>query len=289
VSADTTHETDTLIATPQDPESPAKVAWSMAAVERFDLGDRAVEALIYGEDWKTAPRVLIALHGGPESAWKAEFDPILQEFAAADITVIAPNQRGSTGYGPEHQQAIHHAWGGPDLADIHDLADHISARRAASRDRRPRAEESLMLFGVSYGAFLALLAAATRPELWSHCVASSPFLSGDRLHRDATPPVRRLLDRLGGSTQVIDHIGPRDLAILSRHIRTRTLIVHGSADATVPVSHARGLHRRLSDEGHCPDLQYLEVRGAGHSPLTEAGGPRLVQRIATFLTDRGPR
>ena len=54
-----------------------------------------------------------------------------------------------------------------------------------------------------------MLAAATRPELWSHCIAVAPFLHGERLYRDAAPPVRRLLDRLGGRAANVhfeDHI-----------------------------------------------------------------------------------
>ena len=32
--------------------------------------------------------------------------------------MVAPNQRGSTGYGAAHRNAIGGAWGGPDLADV---------------------------------------------------------------------------------------------------------------------------------------------------------------------------
>ena len=267
---------------PRDPTPGTAPSWVTATVERYRWDGAAIEALVYGADWRTAPRVLIALHGGPESAWLAEFDYLLQALAAAGITVIAPNQRGSTGYGWDHQRAVDHAWGGPDLADIHQLADHVTGRRAGVRHGEP--DGRLMLFGVSYGAYLALLAAATRPERWSHCVAAAPFLSGRRLYADASPPVRRLLDRLGASTILDDQFGERDLTLLAGKVRTNTLIVHGSDDDVIPVAHARQLHRRIAEDGHCPYLRYVEVPGGGHSPLTGSAGPRLMADVTSFLT-----
>jgi pimeloyl-ACP methyl ester carboxylesterase len=278
-------EGDLQIALP--PESSAVApspGWLPAVVERHDLDECSVEMMVYGEDWRTAPRVLIALHGGPESAWKAEFDPLLQELAAAGITVVAPNQRGSTGYGPDHQEAIVDAWGGPDLADICRLADYVSSQRTIGRGED--VIDKLMLFGISYGAYLALLAAAARPDMWSHCVAESPFLSGARLYDDATPPVRRLLDRLGGCTHLDDETGRRDLAVLAKNICAQVMIIHGVNDTTIPVSHARELSNHLSASVNCPSPRYLEVVNAGHSPLTDTGGPRLMADMIGFLTDR---
>jgi pimeloyl-ACP methyl ester carboxylesterase len=268
-SADPADGTGIGIATPRDGPTPF---WTSAAVEQIRLTSGDVEALVYGADWRSASRVLIALHGGPESAWRAEFDHLLQVIAAAGITVIAPNQRGSTGYGPRHQQAIHHAWGGPDLADITDLADHITAHR----------EGRLMLLGISYGAYLGLLAAATQPARWSHCVAVSPFLSGQRLHEDGSAPVRRLLDRLGGRTALDDDIGPRDLTRLAPSISANTLIVHGSDDDIIPVGHAREINRLLRS-----DRRYVEIPGGDHFSLANLVASDLITDLIDFLGKGG--
>ncbi len=71
------------------------------------------------------------------------------------------------------------------------LARHLRSLRP---DRGP-----LALYGASYGAFLALLATAAVPDLWAATLAVAPLLSGERLHREAAPEVRAMIDRLGGT------------------------------------------------------------------------------------------
>lgn len=245
--------------------------------ESFSTPAGSVEALVYGESWTTAHRVVIALHGGPEAHWQAAFNPSLVHLANCGFTVIAVNQRGSTGYGHRHQTAIQDAWGGPDLADIHYIADHIATMR------RPHRENRLMIYGTSYGAFLALLTASTQPARWSHCVAVAPFLSGKRLYSEATTPVRNLLNRLGGRTEITDRIGSRDLLRTAQALRAKILLVHGTADSIVPISQSRTLHQQLIDLRYGADLEFIEAPDAGHSPLLDQNGRSINHRIADFL------
>ncbi|MFB7868059.1 alpha/beta hydrolase family protein [Streptomyces sp. NPDC056069] len=246
--------------------------------ESFSTPTGLVEALVYGESWTTAHRVVVALHGGPEAHWQATFHPSLVHLAHAGLTVIAVNQRGSTGYGHQHQAAIHHAWGGPDLEDIHYIADSITNLR------RPHHENRLMIYGASYGAFLALLTASTQPSHWSHCVAVAPFLSGNRLYPTATTPVRNLLDRLGGRTEITDRFGPRDLLRTAHALRARILLVHGTEDSVVPISQSRTLHQHLIGLQYSAELEFIEAPDAGHSPLLDQGGRPIHRRIAEFLS-----
>ncbi|MFJ1709640.1 alpha/beta hydrolase family protein [Kitasatospora sp. NPDC088346] len=246
-------------------------------VERFDGPGGAFEAVCQG-DWRTGRAVLVALHGGPEDAWDLGFDPVLHRLSALGIAVVAPNQRGSTGYGPAHAGAIHGAWGGPDLADIRSLAGTLAAGR-------PAGTPAPMLYGTSYGAYLALLAAAADPRAWSRCAVVAPFLSATRLHAQASPAVRALIDRLDGCAETGDATGPRDLWTLAARIRARLLVVHGADDRIVPVDQARQLRRRLLDAGRqeSTDFTYLEVPGAGHSALDDPAGATASRLLIDFL------
>jgi dipeptidyl aminopeptidase/acylaminoacyl peptidase len=238
-------------------------------LEQFDGPAGPIEAVVYG-DWTTSDRVLLALHGGPESAWALDYQPLLTYLARAGIAVVAPNQRGSVGYGTDHQRAIRGDWGGPDLADVLHLAGHLAARHGGR----------LLLYGASYGAYLALLAAAAQPELWRRCVAVAPFLSGERLHAQAAPPVRRLIARLGGRAH---HDGGRDLAVIHDRLRTPLLIVHGSDDEVIPVGQSRALHHLLRQNGEPAELVYLEIDGAGHDPYAGPATSDLYASTLAFL------
>lgn len=239
-----------------------------------------VEAIVYG-DPVAGERVVLALHGGPEAAWHFGFEPLFQRMAAAGMAVVAPNQRGSTGYGAAHRDAIHGAWGGPDLADILRLGRTLADARGPGR--RP------MLYGISYGAYLALLAVAAEPDLWAGAAVIAPFLSGRELYRDGPPSVRALLDRLGGREELDDGLGPRDLARLADRMRPPIMIVHGEQDPIIPVAHSRRLHSRLLAAAHPVAPVYLEIPGADHDPLVSSEGHLVADRLIDFLSEGATR
>jgi alpha-beta hydrolase superfamily lysophospholipase len=251
-----------------------------AHVESFTGLAGPVEAVCYG-DWRRAERVLVALHGGPDAAWELDHNTLFAALASRGVAVVAPNQRGSTGYGQAHAAAIHHAWGGPDLDDI----DHIGQILAR---QRPAGAPGPALYGESYGAYLALLACGHRPRIWSRCATVAPFLSGSRLHDEASAEIRELVDRLGGRTPLPGHAG--DVLAVADRIRVPLLVVHGDADPTVPVSQSRHLrsHLRRADRPEPADLTYLEVPGADHDPLTGAGGDALTETLVGFLACSPP-
>ncbi|MFD0276069.1 alpha/beta fold hydrolase [Kitasatospora sp. NPDC127111] len=245
-----------------------------------------LEAVVYGGDaWLSSPHLVLALHGGPADAWRLEFDPALQRMAAEGLAVLAPNQRGSTGYGVAHAMAIRGAWGGPDLDDILYLLDALAGQRAALGLEPPA------LFGVSYGAFLALLTAAHAPaEQVARCAVVAPFLSGARLLAEAAPPVRALTTRLGGGEPIADARGPRDVLQLAHRIGAPLLVVHGDRDEVVPVSQSRSLRHELLRIGRSEgaDFRYVEAAGAGHEVLAEDGAAVLHELLAAFLRTGRP-
>ncbi|MFK0189843.1 alpha/beta hydrolase family protein [Kitasatospora sp. NPDC090308] len=245
-----------------------------------------IEAVVYGgESWLSAPHLVLALHGGPADAWRLEFDPALQRMAADGLAVLAPNQRGSTGYGPQYAAAIHGAWGGPDLEDVLALLERVAGQRAALGLEPPA------LFGVSYGAFLALLATAHAPAgSVARCAVVAPFLSGRHLLAEAGAPVRALTARLGGDLDVEDARGPRDVLRVAHLLPAPLLVVHGDRDEVVPVGQSRLLRRELLRLGRLEgaDFRYVEAAGAGHELLAEEGSAVLHELLAVFLRTGRP-
>ncbi len=260
--------------------------WHPGRVESFPGPAGPIETIGYGPDWHTARRVVLVLHGGPREHWRSGFERSFQSLVDAGITVLAPNQRGSTGYGPAHELAIAGAWGGPDLADIEAIGRTVDAARGPGRDRPA-------LLGTSYGAYLALLAAAAAPGLWSRCVAVAPFLSAQRLYPGAARGVRALIDRLDGRQPVTDALGPRDLVRLAPALTLPLLVAHGALDQTVPVSHSRELVDelvRIGDRGR-PAPVYLEMSDRGHAAVGEHPDDHAMSAVLRFLTtsDEGRR
>jgi dipeptidyl aminopeptidase/acylaminoacyl peptidase len=76
--------------------------------------------------------VLLSVHGGPEQQARPAYNPLHQCLLASGVAVLAPNIRGSSGYGHAWQLSIYRDWGGIDLADAARLG-----RRRRRHVRRP--------------------------------------------------------------------------------------------------------------------------------------------------------
>jgi len=87
---------------------------------------------------------LLRPHGGPVSAYYAEFENETQIFAANGYAVLLPNPRGSEGYGQKFCQAIFADWGNKDYQDDMAMVDWAVAQGIADPDR-------LGVGGWSYG------------------------------------------------------------------------------------------------------------------------------------------
>ncbi|MFD9844510.1 alpha/beta hydrolase family protein [Streptomyces parvus] len=249
-----------------------------APTEWFATPSGRFEAVRLG-DWRTAPTVVVALHGGPEDHWTLGHDPVLARLSEAGAAVVAPNQRGSTGYGRAHAEAIHGAWGVPDLADIRVLVRTLT-------EQRPPGAEPPVLLGTSYGGFLALLAVCADPYAWARCAVIAPFLSARGLRERSSPAVRALIDRHGLGEPPDDDLGPRDVERLAHRIRVPLLALHGCDDPVVPVDETHRLRRALTAAGGPERAPHdcLDIAGAGHHPLQERGGAELTDRLVSFLT-----
>ncbi|MFC4055389.1 alpha/beta fold hydrolase [Actinomadura syzygii] len=261
------------------PPSPVPVPGvSPARVVTVEGAAGPLEAIAYGGDgWLHAPTLVVALHGGPLSAWRYEFHPLLSALADDGVGVLAVNQRGSTGYGAEHVRPIRGGWGGPDL-------DDVTAVLADLRERRGDASPPAVL-GHSYGAFLALLAACAAPGQVSGCVAIAPFRSAAALHAAGPGPVRDLVRRLDGLRVPAGPLGPRDVPALAGRITAPVLLVHGALDEVIPVRESRALYARFLALGRRPgtDVTYVEVADGGHDPLSGGEAGRATAAVRDFL------
>jgi len=105
---------------------------------------------------RPAPAVVYP-HGGPTSSYGDEWDGHAQYFVDSGYAWLAPNFRGSTGYGRDYERANHGVWGVADTKDCLAAADYLRTLDWVDGER-------LGIFGASYGSYLALLAVTDDPE-----------------------------------------------------------------------------------------------------------------------------
>ncbi|MDQ3947371.1 MAG: prolyl oligopeptidase family serine peptidase [Actinomycetota bacterium] len=192
--------------------------------------------------------VVVALHGGPIARWGAEYHAELQLFAALGLRVVALDYPGSTGWGRPYLNSLLGTAGALDVEAVASVVDGLGAAQ-------------VLLYGESYGAFLAMAVACVRPV--AGVVAFAPFKSFVSLKEHGSPEVRGTLELLEAGNS--DKPG-RNLLKGCRTIRSKVLIAHGTADLTIPVGESRELVRALRDERDAGDeeVRLVELEGQGH-------------------------
>src|SRR5207249_7863404 len=72
--------------------------------------------------------LILEIHGGPFADYGDRFDLEKQVMAARDYVVLYTNPRGSTSYGGEFGNLIHHAYPGDDFYDLNSGVDAVIAK-----------------------------------------------------------------------------------------------------------------------------------------------------------------
>lgn len=94
--------------------------------------------------------MIFLIHGGPQGAWNDDFHYRwnLQMFAAQGYVVVAPNPRGSTGYGQKFTDQISQDWGGKPYTDLMNSCDY------ALKNYKFIDSKNVFAAGASYGGYM---------------------------------------------------------------------------------------------------------------------------------------
>jgi dipeptidyl aminopeptidase/acylaminoacyl peptidase len=113
---------------------------------------------------------IVYVHGGPTAQTVNSFNRFIQYMANQGYMVIAPNYRGSTGYGKEFQQDNLFDMGGGDLQDVLAAADWI--KQTGFLDPK-----KIALMGGSYGGYMTMMGVTKAPDVWAAGVPIVPFVN----------------------------------------------------------------------------------------------------------------
>jgi dipeptidyl aminopeptidase/acylaminoacyl peptidase len=202
--------------------------------------------------------LILEIHGGPFAAYGPHFSTDDQLYAAAGYAVLSVNPRGSTSYGAEFANLIHHAYPGQDYDDLLSAVDAAIGQGFADADH-------LYVTGGSGGGVLTawivgktnrFRAAATQKPVidWSSFVLTSdspPFFSRYWFGRYPWEDPQGFWAR-----------SPLSLV---GNVQTPTLVVVGSEDYRTPVSEAEQYYTALQLRGVPTAL--VKVPGASHGGI----------------------
>ena len=125
---------------------------NLISFKSFD--DLQVPAFIYKPKDVTEPvPVIITIHGGPESQYRPRFSSSIQQWVKRlGAAVIAPNVRGSNGYGKDYLKMDNGFKREDSVKDIGALLDWVKTQPDLDSDR-------VAVIGGSYGGYMVLASA----------------------------------------------------------------------------------------------------------------------------------
>lgn len=204
--------------------------------------------------------VLLWMHGGPEEQSRPMFDPIVQYFAAArKIAVLAPNIRGSSGYGAKFMSLDDGKRRHEAIRDVGAVLDYVAKRPDLDAGR-------VGIYGASYGGYMALAALVSYPQrlaAGASNVGMSNLVSFLENTRDYRRDLRRREygdERDPSARAYLHEISPLGAA---DRIRSALFLAHGENDPRVPFSEAEQLVRAVRGRGG--EAWLFVARGQGHS------------------------
>lgn len=238
---------------------------------------RQIPALFYparGAGSGAAPCVVF-VHGGPEGQYRPTFQPVVQYLASAGFAVLAPNVRGSTGYGRTY---VHLDDVRRRMDSVADLAHAVHWLRQTNRADPRR----IAVYGGSYGGFMVLAALTTYPELWAAGVDLVGIANFVTFLENTGPWRRRLREAEYGSLEhdrdFLEAISP------IRHVekvQAPLLVIHGANDPRVPISEAEQMVARLQALGRT--VEFLRLEDEGHQIAKLANKLLAYPRAVDFL------
>jgi dipeptidyl aminopeptidase/acylaminoacyl peptidase len=223
---------------------------------------------------------LVYVHGGPTSQTVNLFNRGIEYLVNQGYLVIAPNYRGSTGYGKEFQQANLFDMGGGDLQDVLAAADWI--KRSAYVDPK-----KLVIMGGSYGGYMTMMAVTKAPEVWGAGVAIVPFVNYFTEVQNEDPVLREMdLATMGDPVKNKALWEDRSPIFFVDRIKAPLLILAGGHDPRCPKSESQQVADAIRKRGGVVDLKIYEDEGHGFSRV-----PNQIdswKRISDFLQAHVP-
>ncbi len=158
--------------------------------------------------------------------------------------VLAPNVRGSSGYGRAYIQALREEWGAADMADIDAGIAHVIDQDWADGGR-------VVVWGGSAGGYAALLLPALYPDRFKAAV--SLFGVGDlfSLARTTHRLEAHYLDRIVGPLpETADRYRERSPVYRVATYGAPVLMLQGDKDVAVTPDQAQVMVEALRAEGY---------------------------------------
>jgi dipeptidyl aminopeptidase/acylaminoacyl peptidase len=223
---------------------------------------------------------IVYVHGGPTAQTMNTFNRFVQYMANQGYIVIAPNYRGSTGYGKEFQQANLFDMGGGDLQDVLAAADWIKQTGYVD-------PKKLILMGGSYGGYLTMMGVTKAAEVWAAGVPIVPFVNWFTEIQNEDPVLQQSdLATMGDPEKNKALYEDRSPINFVDQIKAPLYLLAGGNDPRCPKTEAQQVVDAVKKRGGVVEYKVYENEGHGFAKVENQIDA--YRRVADFLKARVP-
>lgn len=188
--------------------------------------------------------LIYLVHGGPQNAWlnswHYRWNPAL--WAAQGYVVMAPNPRGSTGFGQKFVNEISSDWGGRVYADLLRGLDFACSLPFVDSTRTAAA-------GASFGGYMMNWFLGHAGDRFKTIVTHAGVYNFDSMYGTTDEVWFDEYDHGGTPWDSPEHYRRFSPHTYAKNFHTPTLITHGEQDFRVPISEAMQLFTALQRQG----------------------------------------
>jgi len=253
---------------------------SFPTFDEVDGKPREITAFYYKPKGEGPFPVLVSIHGGPESQFRPNFRATYQHWAnELGVAILAPNVRGSSGYGKDFLLLDNGFKREDSVKDIGALLDWIETQDALDKDR-------VLVYGGSYGGYMVLASMVHYNDRLAggiNIVGISnfvTFLTNTKGYRrdlrraeygdERDPKMREHLEKISPLNNVDKITKP-------------LFVIQGLNDPRVPASEAEQVVKAVRDNGG--EVWYLLAKDEGHGFRKKPNRDYMTETIALFLED----
>lgn len=257
---------------------------SLIKYETFDKVDgakRKIPAFYYKPNKSGKLPVVIMIHGGPEAQFLPNFNAFVSYLNnEMGIAVIAPNVRGSSGYGKTYLKLDNVTERESSVMDIGALLDWIATQPDLDASR-------VCVYGGSYGGYMVLASMChfnDRLKCGIDVVGISNFVTFLKNTEDYRKDLRRVEygderdPRIGA---FLEHISPLNNV---QKIKKPLFIIQGLNDPRVPVTEAEQMRDKVRAQNG--EAWYLLAKDEGHGFKKKVNVDYMQWSVVMFLSEK---
>lgn len=242
-------------------------------------GQRKIPAFVYKpSNYDGALPVMISIHGGPEGQHTPYFSSFYAFLAnELGIAIIAPNVRGSSGYGKTYLKLDNGFKREDSVKDIGKLIEWIENQSEYDKER-------IAVFGGSYGGYMVLASMFNYNDKLK-CGIDIVGISNFVTFLENTEEYRRDLRRMEYGDERDPKMREYLLSISPTNhvdkIKKPLFVIQGANDPRVPASESEQMVKSIRKNDGI--VWYMLAKDEGHGFRKKENRDRMTEAIALFL------